>query len=246
MGLVKAAEAPVGLTAFSMRDIEAAARGILIRARNDAAQIIGEARAEAEKIKAEAKTGGFAEGRQQGLAQGLDEGKKSGHAQALAENGKALGELIKSMTEAVRDLDERRDDLHTAGLREVVDLACGIARRVTRRQAAFDPQVLCNNLKEAMALAIHAADIRIAMHPSQKQTLEKELPNLKMAWPQLKHIELVEDAGISPGGVRIYTVHGNIDGQLETQLDRLAAELIPDSGGTAGATAAGDSRAVVS
>ena len=98
----------------------------------------------------------------------------------------------------MKDLDERRDDLHTTGLHEVVELACGIARRITRRQASFDPEVLCGNLKDSMALAVHAADIRIALHPSQIQTLQKELPNLKLTWPQLKHVELVEDAHDRP------------------------------------------------
>ncbi len=37
------------------------------------------------------------------------------------------------------------------------------------------------------------------------------------------------NAAITPGGVRIFTIHGQIDGLLETQLDRLAAELIPDA-----------------
>jgi flagellar biosynthesis/type III secretory pathway protein FliH len=83
------------------------------------------------------------------------------------------------------------------------------------------------NLKEAMSLAVHAADVRIALHPSQTQTLRRELANLQLSWPQLKHIELSEDASIEPGGVRIFTTGGQVDGTLDTQLDRIIAELSP-------------------
>jgi flagellar assembly protein FliH len=229
MGLVKSAEAPIGLAAFSMKDIESAAKGILVRARAEAAQIVAIAKTEAEEIKKNAQIEGFAGGLRDGLAKGREEGSKAGHTKALADNSQAMTTLIQALTTAVKDLDERREDLHTAGLHEVVELACGIARRVTRRQASFDPQVLCNNLKDSMALAVHAADIRIALNPTQVQTLQKELPNLKLSWPQLKHVELVEDSQIAPGGVRIFTLHGQVDGRIETQLDRIATELIPEA-----------------
>jgi flagellar biosynthesis/type III secretory pathway protein FliH len=227
MGIIKSAEVPVGLSAFSMKDIEAAARGMLLRARQEAAEILSAARTEAEALRQAAHANGLAEGHAEGLQQGRADGAQSGHAQALAEHGPAMAQLVKSLTATAAQLEQRRDDLQTAALCEVVDLASAIARRITRRQGMIDPAVMLENLKGAMSLAVHAADVRIALHPSQMQTLRRELPNLQLSWPQLKHVELSEDASIVPGGVRIFTVGGQIDATLDTQLDRIIAELSP-------------------
>lgn len=227
MGLIKATEAPPTLAAFSMKDIEAAARTILMRAQRKAEQIIAAAQTEAEQLKRQALTAGFAEGQRQGVTQGTEEGRKSGHAQALAEHSAAMSQLIKALAQAIAVLDESRDDLQTSALSEVVNLSCSIARRVTKRQGTLDQRVMCENLKDAMSLAVHAADVRVAVHPSQFNTLNQEMPNLKLTWPQLKHVELIQDQAIAPGGVRIFTTHGQVDGDLDAQLDRIVDDLLP-------------------
>jgi flagellar assembly protein FliH len=228
MGLIKATDVPLGVSAFSMQDIEAAARSVLLRARGKADQIIAGARTESEQIKQRAKTEGLAEGRQQGRREGFEEGRKTGHAQALAQNSEAMKQLINSLTQACRVLDDARDQLHTHVISEVVGLASAIARKIVRREADFDDQVLARNLKEALSLTVHAADVRIAVNPAQLKTLQAELPNLRLAWPQLKHVELTEDAGISAGGARVFTAQGQIDADVNVQLDRIIADLLPD------------------
>jgi flagellar assembly protein FliH len=228
MGLIKSNDVPLSLAAFSMKDIEAQAATVLARAKEKADGMIAQARTEAANIKRVAQIKALAEGLKQGKAQGLEEGKKTGHATALVEHSAAMTELVKTLSRAIGELEEHRDQLLTQGLREVVELACSVARRITKRQGLLEPEVLLENLKEAMSHAVHAADIRLAVHPSQLKTLQAELPNLRIAWPRLKHVELVEDSTISPGGAKIYTLHGEVNGDLEAQLDRMVAELMPD------------------
>jgi flagellar assembly protein FliH len=228
MGLIKSNDVPLGVSAFSMQDIEAAARSVLLRARGNADQVLAAARTESEQIKRKALADGLAEGRAQGRREGFEEGKKSGHAQALAQNSEAMKQLINSLTQACRVLDDARDQLHTHVISEVVGLAGAIARKVVRREADYDEQVLARNLKQALSLTVHAADVRIAVNPAQKKTLEAELPNLRLAWPQLKHIELTEDSSISAGGARVFTAQGQIDADVNVQLDRIIGDLLPD------------------
>jgi flagellar biosynthesis/type III secretory pathway protein FliH len=49
-----------------------------------------------------------------------------------------------------------------------------------------------------------------------------------MSWPALKHVELMDDPSLSPGGCRILTGGGVIDAELNAQVDRIAAELLPE------------------
>jgi flagellar assembly protein FliH len=230
MGLIKSPDIPLSVSVFSMRDIEAAAKAVLVRARQAADQIIAQAKSEGERIKADSRKAGRDEGFRQGRAEGLEEGTKAGHAEALAANSAAMKQLISSLTQAMHQIDDGRDQLQTNAVNEVVRLACSIARKITKRQGAIDQRVLSDNLKEALALAVHAADVRIALHPSQVKTLQAELPNLRLAWPQLSHIDLVEDSTIAPGGAKIFTTHGKIDAGLDAQLDHLIADLLPQDG----------------
>jgi flagellar biosynthesis/type III secretory pathway protein FliH len=77
MGIIKSADTPISVAAFSMQDIEAAARNVIRRAQRDAEKIVAAARTESIQIKADASTQGMAEGNQLGLAQGTEEGKKT-------------------------------------------------------------------------------------------------------------------------------------------------------------------------
>ena len=227
MGLIKSNLAPSSLSPFSMADIEQAAQRMLLRARGAAEQLLAEAQREADLLKASAVREGFAAGQRDGMLQGLEDGKATGHATALAEVKSQLTLVWQALTEAVQALEASRQDLEAAGLTEVIDLSSNIARRVTKRQAAIDPAVLTENMREAMKFAVQAADVRIVIHPSQLKTMTEELPKLQMTWPNLKHVELMQDASILPGGCRILTRHGEVDAQIDEQLERVIGELLP-------------------
>ena len=227
MGLIKSANAPVAMIPFSMKDIETQARALLARAKERAEGLLIEAQKEAEQLKASAKVEGLVEGKREGLAKGLEEGRKNGAQQALSEHRTSLTQLIKSLTEAAADLDASRQQLEAQALTEVINLSVAIAQRVTKRQGTIDPQVLVENVNEAMKLVVASSDVRIALHPSQKQYFLEALPNLQMTWPALKHVQIVEDETLAPGGCRIFSKGGQIDADLDGQLDRVVADLMP-------------------
>ncbi len=225
MAVIKSANAPAVLTPFSVRDIELQAQALLLRARRAAESLLAEAQREGETMKAAARMQGFNDGRLEGLRQGTEEGRKSGHEAALTEIKPTLRQALDALTNAVNKIEASRNDIEAAGIHEVVSLAIAIARRVTKRQAAIDPLVLTENIKEAMKLAVQAADVNIVIHPSQRQTLSDELPRMKMHWPSVKHVELIEDESVGIGGCRIMTRHGEVNAAIDVQLDRVIAEM---------------------
>lgn len=229
MGLIKSEHAPSQLKPFSMKDIEEGARKMLLRARRQAEELLTAAQAEAEELKKAAHAEGLIEGRNEGRMRGLEEGRASGHEQALDEGRAQLTELLNTLAAMLAELDQSRRDLEAAGLSEVVGLALAVAQRVTKRQGCIDPEVLAANLAEAMKLVVHASDVRLAVHPAQRQILEQTLPRLRMQWPNLTHVELDEDETLALGGCRITTRHGQVNADLDAQLDRIIAELMPDS-----------------
>lgn len=228
MGLIKAnVAAAAGAQPFSMRDIESQARAIILRARQQAEQLLAAAMAEAEELKKNAHAEGLKEGRAEGLAKGTEEGRKTGHQQALNEHKVELTRIVQGLTGAMSEFDASRRELEAEAIGEVVSLAIAIARRVTKRQGEIDPRVLEENLSEAMKLVVQSSDIRIAINPKQKQVLDAALPALRLQWPSLKHIDVVENPDIAPGGCQLITKDGTIDADLDVQLDRVVADLMP-------------------
>ena len=233
MGLVKASAVPVGLTTFSMRDVEDQARALLLSARQTAERLIAEAQREAVELKKAAHAQGLAEGRRDGMARGNEEGRAAGQKQALEEGRAQLSQVVAGLTEAMTDLDASRAELEAAALEEVVALAIAVASRVTKRQGLLEPQVLTENLREAMKLVVHAGDVKVAINPAQRQALEVALPALRLEIPKLGHVELTDDPAIEPGGCRVYAGGGQVDATLDEQLDRVVADLLPDRDGAA-------------
>jgi len=176
---------------FSMKDVEDQARTIILRARQQADQLLAAAMEEGEAIKQKMGEEGRTNGYKAGLEKGMQEGRKSGKDQALAEQKTELTNVVNSLTSALAELNQSRLRLEAEALKEVIELAIAIARKVTKRQAALDPSVLHENLMGAMKMVVHASDLRVAVHPKQKAMLAEVLPAIQRQWPGLEHVELV-------------------------------------------------------
>ena len=229
MGLIKAESSTASSAApFSMADIEQQAHAIIVRAKNQAGRILAEAARIGEEQKQQAKEQGHREGLESGLADGLKQGAEAGRNEALNEHRQALGGLVAALSSAASQLDASRRALESEAATDVIRLAIAIARKVSKRQGLGDPTMLTANVAEAMKLAVSASDVRIAVHPSQIEYLKAALPQLRLSWPKLEHVHLVEDDALAPGGCRISSGGGVIDADLDTQIDRIAADLLPD------------------
>ena len=99
--------------------------------------------------------------------------------------------------DAALQVEQSRRRLDQQAQEEVLKLALAIAERVTKRRGELDPNVLSENAVAAMKLVVHSTDLRIAVHPSQRQLLLELLPRLALEWPNFSHVELVDDEQLS-------------------------------------------------
>lgn len=231
MPLIKAHLAPPTASLFSMKDIESQARAMLVRAQRQAEQLLAEAQQQGEHVKEQARMEGLAEGRADGLRKGREEGMKQGREQALNEQKEALGVAAATLMKAAGEIDLHRRNLTASAVNEVIELAIAIAERVTKRMGLLDPSVAVANITEALKLVVHSTDVRIIVHPSQKQAIEELLPRLRMQWPKLQHVTIAEDVALTPGGARVCSGCGEINAELEGQLARIVADLLPEGVG---------------
>jgi flagellar assembly protein FliH len=211
MGLIKAQDAPA-VVRFKWRDIEA-----------EAQKLLAEAARQADAIREAAREDGYRDGHDRGLVDVRDEGLRL----AIDEHAEQLELALGALHEAVAQVTTSKEQLHGDAVTDMVELAIAIARRVTKRQAMFDPQVLVANLREALGLSGRGRQLRVAIHPTQHQVLMQAMPQLAIEWPALSQAQIVEDASLAPGGCRVFTEHGQIDADLENQLDRVVGGLMP-------------------
>lgn len=233
MGLIKSSKTPDAVVRFSLPDIEEQARARLAQAQAQAEEILADAAARAAAIESAAREQGQAAGWQQGRSDGHD----SGACEALDQYAAKLRDVIATFHSAAAALEQLRAQVEAAATRDAVELALAIAARITKRQGLIDPDVLLENVTAALNMVGRTGVTRVAVHPSQRALLEEILPQLQLESPSVRHAEIVDDATISPGGCRVFTVNGQIDADLQTQLDRVIMKLLP--GGCAGGCADG-------
>jgi flagellar assembly protein FliH len=204
MALVKNQASGVQAVRFTLRDIETQAQSILHEARREAERIVAEARERAVEVSLQETRGGAD-----------DSPRREAEAGLKALNG------------VVSEVRGQMESLREEALAEVVELAMAMAERVTKRAGLVDPNVLAENLREAMKLVVRSSELRIAIHPSQFEALKGMVASLQIEWPALAGAEVVGDETVTPGGCRVSTSQGRVDADLKTQLDRLAERLIP-------------------
>lgn len=228
MSVLKASNVTSEPRVFQMRDVEHQAAGLVELARKQAANVLTRADAEAERMREDARGEGFDEGRREGLEAGRREGLEEGRQAAYSEHATQLTHLVQTLSAALVEIETHRQALADEAAAAIARLSVALAEKVTKRKGFLDPGVLERNVAAAARLATDSHDVRLVVHPSQVEQLIEVVDELKLQWPALAHATVVEDDGIAPGGVRLQAVGCEVDATLETQLEKLAAELLPE------------------
>lgn len=205
-----AAPAPVSTT-YQFDDMS---ESYLTRVRGEAAQIIADARAEAARIKARA----------------ADEGKQAALTAVEASLRKRIDQqtqsVMKALGQAVHDIEQSRQAWQRHWEEHAVRVAMAIARRVIRREVAHAPEIALDLVRETLALAAGHQPIVVRMNPDDHATLGPLAAQIIQQLRLVGQAEIVADPAIASGGCIVETNYGAIDGQVATQLARIAEEIL--------------------
>lgn len=218
---------------LDLGDLEYHAAEVRARAAADAERIIAEAQAERERLIADAtetgRTAGHAEGHKKGHAEGTKAGTDKAYAEAKAE----LAALSQAWREQLDALHASREGLILAAKTDLVRMAIDIAGRVTQRTVETDPSVAAAQAEAAARLIATRTAVVIDVCPDDRESVERALPELVRTVAAIDSAEIAESPALSRGSVIIRTAGGGeIDATLETQLARIAADLVPQQPAT--------------
>jgi len=154
-------------------------------------------------------------------------------AEAREEFKQKQQSLVSALTEVVNDLDLRKGRLLSQAHKDLVSLAVSIARKVIKLVAEASPAVCEENVREAVALTGSASDVVVRVHPEERESLEMVVGDIVEQLGQSKHVRLVADESVDRGGCVVQTEAGQVDGRIETQVSRIAEELLGSEWGVA-------------
>lgn len=214
---------------------------ILQAARDQAAAIVAEARAERERIMAGAAETGRSEGLSQGRAEGLDSGQVEGRAAAIAEVRPRLELIETAWSNALGEFESTRTSMLRAAEVDLIRLALAIATRVTKRQVQVDPSIVVEQVRAVLGVISRPTALVVRVHPDDSPLLEAAMPSLKARIAAASEVELVQDQSIERGsciaemrGVAgrsssepAAASGGEVDATIGTQLQRIAEVLLP-------------------
>lgn len=211
-------------------DLAREGEAMRIEAAKSAAKVVEEAQAIRKSLLESARKEGFEVGRAAGYRDGLAAGREEGHVAAMAEHAELLSNLEKAWTEALKDVERERasgvESLRTDGIR----LAIEIAERIVRGVIAIDPSRVVAIAEAAIDAAARSSDLRILHHPDDAGLLAEAMPEMVSQFGGSRRIELVADASVGAGSVRVRSSGGGgVDASVDTQLARIAECLLPDS-----------------
>jgi flagellar assembly protein FliH len=199
--------------AFSFADMRGQAEDYLDTVRSEAAKIVQQAHRHAEKIRRDAEVSG----------------RKA--AEAAAERvldekvAKRMATLIPALQQLVTQINDAKGALQDHWERSALKVSTAIAARIIRRELKSDPQITLDSIAEALRLAAGSAEITLRICPTDYENLGPQVERLAAVLCQLAPSQIVADETISAGGCRVETRFGEVDQQIEAQLQRIEEDL---------------------
>jgi flagellar biosynthesis/type III secretory pathway protein FliH len=199
--------------AFSFDDMHGQANDYLGTVRAEAAKIVQQAHQQAEQVRRQAEAAGR-KAAEAAIERVLDE-----------RVGKRMETLLPALNQLIAETNQAKAQLLIRWEQSAVKVACEIAKRIIGRELSEDPQITLDTVAEALRLASGMTEITLHISPADYQNLGTQIKRLTETLGGLAPSTVVADATITPGGCRVKTKFGEIDNQIEAQLERIQEEL---------------------
>ncbi len=210
--------------AFNYEDIRQSCDDYVEQARQKVREMLAAAETEAAGVRKNAHAEGFAAGRKEGIHQA--------ELQMSQLTERSARELLKTSLTAMQagadSLRQERDRWIAAWETAAVRLSVAIAEKILRKELGKHPEVAKEMIASALELASGSPQIRVKLNPQDLKSLGDRAEEVIRALASCGAATLVPDDAISAGGCIVETQHGIVDARLESQLDRIATELISD------------------
>lgn len=187
------------------------------KAESEAQSIKEKAQQEAQEL-VEEKEAEVQQARDEGYEEGFQEGKDEAHQETIS--------IIENAHSILDEAKRERDAFVESNIDEFIRLATKLAKQVVHDYVEMDNSVVRRVLRSALDEIEDALSITIVMHPDDLTAVKDVVSEYEEENPSLEEIKLTDDSKMKRGGCRIRTNYGDIEAELDTQLEHLSQSLL--------------------
>ena len=198
-------------------ELHADAETALLQAQAEAAELIEDARLQAEALREAAW--------QEGFHAGSVEARTAVDAELRADWAVRQAALRSEIDRIAGDIGAAREALWRSQEGEMVALALDIAKQVIKTEVSQNPAVVHAVLANALRRITDKDNVRVRVSVSDAPRVKEAREDLMEIVDGLRFIEIVGDRRVGDGGCVIETNAGTIDAKIETQIAEVARVL---------------------
>jgi flagellar biosynthesis/type III secretory pathway protein FliH len=190
----------------------------------DAEAILSEAHSQLKTI-VETAQNNAAEVTQRAHTDGHDTGYKAGIDKAENEMEEMLG-TMRGLIDMAR---VERHKIIDGAEGEIIKLAMGIAERILHKTVEMDREAVVAITKAAISELVDRESITVRVNPIDLERMKQHRDSM-LALGETKHMRVIEDQRVDPGGVVVETESGTLDAKIGTQVEEAKRVLKIESG----------------
>jgi flagellar biosynthesis/type III secretory pathway protein FliH len=167
--------------------------------------LLARAEAEAEMVRAAARS----------------EGYEAGRAEALAALSPALEALQTAVVAAREERIAAADQLELHS----VDLALLLAEKIVGGALAVEPGRVVEAVRGSLRGIVERERVTVLVHPEDLELVREAMDEMRATLGGIEHCEVQAERRVGRGGAIVRTQDGDVDARVETKLQR-AREVI--------------------
>jgi flagellar biosynthesis/type III secretory pathway protein FliH len=162
-----------------------------------------------------------------------------GLAAAQADAQSALAPALQALHAAAEQLAAERVATAERLEAHAVELALLIADKVVSATVAVKPELVVEAVRGALRGLMERDRITVLVHPDDLATMRAAMDDLVASLGGVEHYEVQAERRVGRGGAIVRTPDGDVDGRLETKLERARAVIETQLGSELAAAEAG-------
>lgn len=172
--------------------------------RDGPARLLAQAEAEAQALREQARGEGHAAGLQDGRSEGAERMRDATHA---------LGEVLAGV-------QALQDEIALGVERDAIELALALAGKILAATLEVHPEGVVEVVQGALRRVGGQRRIVIFVNPADLDVVREALGELGAQAGGLEPLDLQADQRVEAGGAVVRTAEGEVDAQVQTQLER--------------------------
>ncbi len=213
------------LSRFSFCDLERQAAQIVDQARAQAERILLQARLQAREAEQILTRRAYEEGLEQGRQAGLEQIRREARQAAVQTAQADLARLTQALTAALAQFDQNKRSLIAEAESGLIELAVAIARRVCKVLVERSVEPVRANVRALLEMVRNRANLELCLNPAEHELLTQVCPEFMQQISCLEHATIRPDPAVERGGCILRTSEGVIDANIQVQIDRIAEAL---------------------